>query len=161
MLSPSQKGAIAEAMIAAEAIKAGVRVWQPMVEGGRSDLLFEIAGRFVRVQCKTGNLRGQVIAVPVRTCRHTPNGYVRTMYDPSEIDAIGVYCPATDACYLLGIEDVRGRGNVYLRLARARNNQEIAITYAADHEFRGAIAQLGERLTGSQEVAGSSPASST
>jgi hypothetical protein len=49
---------------------------------------------------------------------------------------------------------------IHLRLAPARNNQEFSITYAADYEFSGAIAQLGERLRGTQEVAGSSPASS-
>ncbi len=32
---------------------------------------------------------------------------------------------------------------------------------ASDYELPGAIAQLGERLAGSQKVAGSSPASST
>jgi hypothetical protein len=45
--------------------------------------------------------------------------------------------------------------------AGVRYNQEFAITYAADYEFHGAIAQLGERLTGSQEAEGSSPSSST
>jgi PD-(D/E)XK nuclease superfamily protein len=85
---------------------------------------------------------------------------VRTTYDASEVDAIAVYCPDTERCYLLPIADIGRRGNVYLRLAPARNNQEIAITYAADYEFHGAIAQLGERLTGSQEVGGSNPPSS-
>jgi hypothetical protein len=58
------------------------------------------------------------------------------------------------------MRDVGARHVLYLRLAPARNNQEFAITYAADYEFSGAIAQLGERLHGMQEVAGSSPASS-
>src|SRR5690348_9463827 len=117
MLTPSQKGALAEAMIAAEAIKAGVRVWRPVAEGGRADLAFEIAGRFIRIQCKSGNRRGDVVTVSTRTCRSTPRGYVRTTYDASEVDAIAVYCPDTERCYLLPIADVGSRGNVYLRLA--------------------------------------------
>ena len=161
MLTPSRKGSIAEAVIAAEAVKAGIFVLRPLVEGGRYDLVFEIAGRFVRVQCKSGTRRGEVIAVGTGTCRLTPHGYVRTTYDRSEVDAIAIYCPETNGCYLMPIADVRGRANVYLRLAPARNNQEFAITYAADYEFHGAIAQLGERLTGSQEAGGSSPPSST
>ena len=79
----------------------------------------------------------------------------------SEVDAIAIYCPDNGGCYLVPLADVRGRGNLHLRLAPARNNQEFAITYAATYAFPGAIAQLGERLTGSHEVAGSSPASST
>jgi hypothetical protein len=49
---------------------------------------------------------------------------------------------------------------VHLRLAEAKNNQRAALNWAADYEFRGAIAQLEERLTGSQKVVGSSPTSS-
>ena len=49
---------------------------------------------------------------------------------------------------------------MYLRVAPAANNQKTAVNYADQYDF-GAIAQLGERVTGSHEVAGSSPASST
>jgi hypothetical protein len=160
MLTPTRKGAIAEAVIAAEAIKAGVEVLRPVAEGCRYDLAFDLGTRFVRVQCKSAPRRGDVIVVATRTCRHTPQGYVRTRYDASEVDAIAVYCPDTERCYWLPIEDVRGRWEVRLRLAQARNNQEFAISYAADYDFHGAIAQLGERVTGSHEVAGSIPASS-
>jgi hypothetical protein len=161
LMSPTKKGCVAEAVIAAEAVKAGVFVLRPVFEGGRYDLMFDIGGRLLRIQCKSAARRGEVIIVPARTCRSTPHGYVRTKYDSTEIDAIAAYCPQTDGCYFVPIADVRGRGNVYLRLTPAGNNQEFAITYAADYEFHGAIAQLGERLTGSQEVGGSSPPGST
>jgi hypothetical protein len=117
-LTPSQKGAIAEAVIAAEAIKAGVTVLRPLSEGGRYDLAFDLGDRFVRVQCKSAPRRGDVIVVATRTCRSTPQGYVRTTYTAAEVDAIAVYCPDTQACYLLPIEAVRGRWEVRLRLAR-------------------------------------------
>ena len=76
-------------------------------------------------------------------------------------DAFGIYCHETNGVLLRTHRRRTRKWEIRLRLARARNNQEIAITYAADHEFHGAIAQLGERVTGSHEVAGSSPASST
>jgi hypothetical protein len=160
-MNSTTKGSIAEAVIAAEAVKAGVFVLRPLVEGLRYDLAFDIGGRLLRIQCKAASRRGDVIVVGTRTCRHTPRGYVRTTYDASEIDAIAVYCADTDGCYLVPIDDVRGRSMLHLRLAPARNNQEFAITYAADYEFHGAIAQLGERMTGSHEVGGSSPPGST
>ncbi len=155
------KGAVAETAITLEAIRAGVAVFRPVTEGARYDLVFDVAGHLLRVQCKTGTRQGDVIVVPTRTSRHTPRGYVRTTYDASEIDAIAVYCPDSEGCYLVPMADHRGRTSMRLRLARARNNQEFAISYAADYEFHGAIAQLGERLTGSQEVGGSNPPSST
>ena len=63
--------------------------------------------------------------------------------------------------YLLPSARVAGKSEIRLRLSVARNGQRACINLAASFEFDGAIAQLGERVTGSHEVAGSSPASST
>ena len=92
----------------------------------------------MRVQCKYSARKGDVIVVRMRT----------------------THCPDLERCYLLPIGDFEGQGHAHLRLARSRNNQEQGVRMAAPYEL-GAIAQLGERLTGSQKVAGSSPASST
>jgi PD-(D/E)XK endonuclease len=51
-MNPSTKGSIAEAVIAAEAVKLGVVVLRPLVEGRRYDLMFDIDGMLLRVQCK-------------------------------------------------------------------------------------------------------------
>jgi hypothetical protein len=59
------------------------------------------------------------------------------------------------------MSDVAGLQQVHLRLTPARNGQKSCITLADNFDFEGAIAQLGERLDGIQEAAGSSPASST
>ena len=155
------KGAIAEAAIASAAIELGVFVLRPLVEGRRYDLLFDVDHRLFRVQCKWAPRRRNVIAVHLNSCRLTPGGYVRSTYDATEIDVVAVYCQELKRCYWLPIDKVAGRTGIHLRLAPAANNQEAAINYAADYELPGAIAQLGERLRGTQEVAGSSPASST
>jgi hypothetical protein len=161
MRTPSAKGGIAEAVIAAEAIKAGVFVLRPVVEGCRYDLMFDVDGLLLRVQCKWARRQGNVIVVSTRTSRLTPHGYVRTTYDPTEVDAIAAYCAELDRCYVLPIGDVAGRQAIHLRLAPASNNQEVAIRYAARYEICGAIAQLGERRAGSAKVGGSSPPGST
>ena len=90
-----------------------------------------------------------------------PHGYAYSTYDTDEIDAVAVYCQELKQTYRLPIEMVAGRRAIYLRLNRAANNQESAINYAEHHLLPGAIAQLGERLAGSQKVVGSSPTSST
>ena len=154
------KGAIAEAAIASAAIELGLFVLRPMVEGRRYDLVIDTGPRLLRIQCKWAPRRGAVIAVQLATCRHTPRGYVRSTYTADEVDGVGVYCQELKRCYYVPIEDVAGRTAIHLRLSPAANNQETAINYAADYDF-GAIAQLGERVTGSHEAAGSSPASST
>jgi PD-(D/E)XK nuclease superfamily protein len=52
-----------------------------------------------------------------------------------------------------------GQRVVHLRTRQARNGQRKRLHFAEQYRL-GAIAQLGERLAGSQKVAGSSPASS-
>ena len=160
-LTSGQKGAIAEAEIAAAAIRHGMTVLRPLNEGRRYDLALDTGTQILRVQCKWAPRKGDVIVVCARTSRFTPSvGYVRTTYDPQEIDGVAVYCPDVDECFFIPIAEMAGRGYIDLRLAPARNNQHALVTMADDYDL-GAIAQLGERLHGMQEVAGSSPASST
>jgi PD-(D/E)XK endonuclease len=155
------KGAIAEAAVTAAAVELGFVVLRPFPDGRRYDLVIDTGPRLLRVQCKWGRLKKAVIVVTLATCRYTPReGYVRTKYTAEDIDGIAVYCHDLKRCFYLPIETVSGRTGIHLRVGPAANNQEAAINFAEQFDF-GAIAQLGERSTGSAEVAGSSPASST
>jgi prevent-host-death family protein len=157
---PNHRGNVAEAAIAFEAARLGIPVFKPLYEHGRADLILQIRSRLLRVQCKSGPRNGDVVVVRCVTNRRGPEGYIRTKYTADEIDALAIYCPETGECYLLPAEMVAGRSGFHLRLAPPRNAQRASVHYAADYRL-GAIAQLGERLTGSQEVVGSSPTSST
>jgi hypothetical protein len=157
--SNARKGAIAEAAVAAEATRLGFDVYRPIAEGGRYDLIIDARGRLVRVQCKWARLLTNVVSVGLRSSRLSSRGYVRSTYDAAEIDGVAAYCGALDCCFWLPIEQFSGRTSVHLRLAAARNGQRQALNWAEQFPL-GAIAQLGERVTGSHEVAGSSPASS-
>jgi prevent-host-death family protein len=163
VLSTNQKGAIAETKIAAAATELDVPVLRPIVDHARYDLAFEIGGRLVRVQCKWGNLGdgGAVLRVNLTSSWCTPTGYERRYYGENEIDLVAVYCHELDRCYLLPSKLVAGRRCIDLRLKPPKNRQRACLNLAVDFELPGAIAQLGERLHGMQEVAGSSPASST
>lgn len=159
---PNHKGNVAELAIAAEAAKLGLSVLRPLTEHERYDLVIGVAGHLLRVQCKWGARRGDVISVRLESSYHSPTrGYVTTTYRRSEVDAVAVYCGELGRCYLLPISLVEGRGTVTLRLGRARNNQRAALNLAAEYELRGAVAQLEERVAGSDEAEGSSPSSST
>ena len=161
MSESTSKGAIAEAAITVAAVELGFVVLRPFPEGRRYDLVIDTGPDLLRVQCKWGRLKGSVIVVILATCRYTPShGYIRTRYTPEDVDGIAVYCHDLKRCYYLPIEVVAGRSGIHLRVGPAANNQRTAINFAEQYEF-GAIAQLGERVTGSHEVAGSSPASST
>ena len=158
---PNHKGNVAETAITAAATKLGIPVLRPMVEHTRYDLVFDLGPRLLRVQCKWSPLRNGVVRVPVLSVRYKMNGeQVRRQYTADEIDAIGVYCQELDECFLVPIEAIPGPGGIHLRVAPTKNNQRAALNWAADYRL-GAVAQLAERLTGSQEVRGSIPLSST
>ena len=92
---------------------------------------------------------------------------VRT-YTADQVDAIAAYCAELDRWYLIPIRFVDDQRNIHLRLAPARNNQRARVHWAHDFEMArldfttafGAVAQLGERLAGSQKATGSSPVGS-
>ncbi len=67
MPSTDQKGAIAESAIVCAALKAGVGVWKPVSDGERYDLILDVNGRLLRVQCKWAPRRGDVLSVGRRT----------------------------------------------------------------------------------------------
>jgi PD-(D/E)XK endonuclease len=75
--------------------------------------------------------------------RHTPReGYVRTKYERGEVDLVGVYCGATDRCYLLPERLFVGKNVAHLRLVAPKNGQRSCINLAEQYEFDGAVAQL-------------------
>jgi PD-(D/E)XK nuclease superfamily protein len=162
VLNPNMKGAIAEQVISAEATKLGIIVSRPNVDA-RYDLIFDTGSLLLRVQCKCGALHRDagIIKVNLETSWCTPTGYARSSYEAGEIDLFAVYCAEQNGCYLLPADRLAGRRAISLRLSEPRNKQRACVNLASDFSFDGAIAQLGERVTGSHEVAGSSPASST
>jgi prevent-host-death family protein len=161
VLGPNEKGDIAEAEIAAAAIRAGCVVSRPLTDHPPYDLVIEAGTQPLRVQCKWASLSDGVIQVRLRRCSHSPTrGYIRSSYRPDEIDAIGAYCDAVDRCFLIPAGVVEGQDWLSLRVEPTRNGQRAAIHFAAEFELPGAIAQLGERGAGSAEVVGSSPTGS-
>jgi prevent-host-death family protein len=153
-------GAIAETAVAAEAIQLGFDVYRPIVDGGRCDFLFEVQGQPLRVQCKSAPMRRDVVVVRARTCRRGPNGFVHGVYSSHEVDVIAAYCPELKRCFAVPITTFGAGGTVYLRLTPTRNGQRAGLHFADDYPL-GAVAQLAERLGGTQEARGSNPLSST
>jgi antitoxin (DNA-binding transcriptional repressor) of toxin-antitoxin stability system len=160
-LTTNQKGAIAELKIAAAALDLDIPVLKPFSEHARYDLMFDLGDGVVRVQCKWARREGEVVIVRVTAQRISTRGRIITTYGAHEIDAVAGYCAALDQCYLLPAHLVAGMSEIRLRLSPPRNAQRAWIHWASDYYLSGAIAQLGERGTGSAEVGGSNPPSST
>ena len=167
MLTTNEKGLLAENAVIRECVLHEIEVAVPLNDA-RYDLIFDLDGRLLRVQCKWAVRFGDVVVFRGYTSRRGPNGMIVRRYTAEEVDLFAGYCEELRTCYLLPAAEFAAKRTVHLRLAPSRNNQVAGINWARDFEFaatlsrlNGPIAQLGERLAGSQKVAGSSPAGST
>jgi hypothetical protein len=110
MLTTDEKGSIAESEVVCASIRLGIGVWKPVRSGERCDLIFDVGGTLIRVQCKWAVRRGEVILVRCYSCRRTREGFVKHTYTRQEVDAIAAYCPDLDRCYFLPLDRFcRGR----------------------------------------------------
>jgi hypothetical protein len=167
MLTTNQKGTLAEAKIAAVAAELGLGIARPL-DDERYDLILDLRPALIRVQCKWATRIGDVVSARLYTNRRGREGLITRRYNPGEFDAFGLYCLDNDRCYLLPAQEFVVYRQIHLRLGPSLNNQALRIRWARDYEFGatlprlpGPIAQLGERLSGTQKVAGSIPAGST
>ena len=168
MLTTDQKGNIAEAAVALSAAKLGFDVYRPITEGGRYDLIIDAGDRLLRVQCKWAARNGDVIVLRSYSARRSVGGkLINRHYTRDEVDMFAAYSPDLDQCFLIPPELWERRRQVYLRLSPTLNNQSRGVHWAKDFELAatlgalGAVAQLGERESGTLEVTGSSPVGST
>jgi PD-(D/E)XK endonuclease len=162
-MTTDQKGAIAEAAVALAAMKLGVDVYRPLGEGGRYDLILDVGGDLLRVQCKWVTRRNGVLTVFCMSNRRAAEGFRRRTYSADEVDAIAAYCLELDRCFLIPISLVASRPSFALRIEPCRNNQKRRINWADDFDFvatiarQGAVAQLEERPDGIRKARGSNP----
>ena len=160
-LTTDQKGSLAEMAIATEATRFGIAVCKPLTDGHAYDLIFDVAGSLLRVQCKWARREGEVVNVlAIRSRRIAGGGIRRSTYTADEVDVVAAYCAELDRCFAVPIGLFGGSGGLYLRLSEPRNGQKAGLHFADEFPL-GAIAQLEERAAGSRKVVGSSPTSST
>src|SRR5829696_2623861 len=90
-MTTTQMGAIAKAATTYHATELGIVV---LGRGPPYDLVLDTGDLLVRTQCKWARRKGNVVVIRVRTCRHTPNGYVRGTCSASEVDGVAAWGPA-------------------------------------------------------------------
>jgi hypothetical protein len=131
---PVDVGERSEAIIFAELIKRGHRVLIPYGTNHRYDLVVDVGGRFLRVQCKTGRLRGGVVRFNTASTRANTLRAFTTPYDADQIDLFLIYCPDTDRVYALDVGEAAS-SNGCLRVDPTANGQAKGIRWAAEHEL--------------------------
>jgi PD-(D/E)XK endonuclease len=143
MMTTDQKGGVAELAIALAAVRLGVDVYRPVVEGERYDLIFGFGSKLVRVECKWATLEGDVIVIRCYSSRRGRDGFLKRRYEPGEIDAFAAYCPANDTCYFLPYDLFARRTHISLRLNPTRNHQSAGVNWASSYEFEATLEPSG------------------
>jgi hypothetical protein len=141
VLTSDQKGAIAEAAIAAAAVKLDIGVYRPLTVE-RYDLIFDLRPELVRVQCKWAARHGDVLVVRCGSCRRGRDGFIRRRYTTDEVDAIAAYCLELDRCYFLPLDRFPRSSAIQLRVGPTKNNQRLAVNWAAEFEFGATLGAL-------------------
>lgn len=105
----------------------------PFGQNQRYDLVLEIDGSFVRVQCKTGRLRNGCIDFNARSTRVNTKRAVTHDYR-GQIELFMVHCPETGGTYAVPVgEATRSHGT--LRVDPTANAQEKRVRWAREYEL--------------------------
>jgi len=115
---------------------AGHVIPVPFGENTRYDLIADDGERLLRVQCKTGRLRGGgVVFRPSSSyAHHASPRVIRRRYE-GEIDYFGVCCVDNGGVYVVPIGDVTTTWMATLRVEPARNGQRKRIRLASDYQI--------------------------
>ena len=128
------KGDISELRVAVALTEAGYAVSKPLGENQRYDLVADDGTRLLRVQVKSGRIRGGVI---VFSCCSW-HGHRRTVLSSrpytGQIDLLAVYCADNGKVYLVPEAELT-RTQSHLRLVPPRNNMVKTIRWASKYEL--------------------------
>jgi PD-(D/E)XK endonuclease len=133
---PVAKGNRTEARILAALLERYDTVLLPYGGNCRYDLAIDDGGHLLRVQCKTGRIRGsRLVFTTCSSLAHRKPGTHPAYH--GQADFFGVWCPATKTAYLVPVADV-GDTLGTLRIDPTKNNQVAGIRWAKDYELTGA-----------------------
>jgi hypothetical protein len=125
---PVDTGLRSEVALTNAFVQLGYAVFLPVGHNHRYDLVLEVDGRFVRVQCKTGRLRDGVIRFNTVSTRSNRTDVLRRGYE-GEVDAFAIWCPQNEMGYFVPVGDLpTGIGT--LRVAPAANHQRRGVRWA-------------------------------
>jgi PD-(D/E)XK endonuclease len=133
--SLKRKGDLAELKVAADLADRGCQVSFPFGEDCDYDLIADLGGVIHRVQVKYTESDGRIIVIRCRSHSLTKGKVRQTKYYTAKtIDWIAVYDRTSDRCYYCPASELgTGRSDLSLRLAPARNGQQVGIRLASEY----------------------------
>jgi hypothetical protein len=130
---PVDVGLRTEGAILGALVRRGYLVLVPFGQNQRYDLVLDMDGKFVRVQCKTGRLRNGCVVFSAQSVRSNTRKAVFRHYK-DDVELFLVHCPDTGGIYAIPIEEVT-RSHGTLRIDPTSNGQEKYVRWARDYEL--------------------------
>jgi PD-(D/E)XK endonuclease len=130
---PVDVGTRTEGAILSELLRRGYSVLLPFGPNQRYDLVLDIDGSFMRVQCKTGRLRNGCVMFPAYSMRSNTRKSWRRDYK-DDVELFLVYCPETGGIYAIPIEEATHTHGT-LRIDPTANGQDKGVRWARDYEL--------------------------
>lgn len=119
--------------VLAKLLKNNKSVLIPFGDKDRYDLVVDDGG-FKRIQCKTGRIRKGSLVFDTKTVvRKAGGGWRKKLYDSTEIECFGVFCPEIDKVYIIPV-DVVAKYTACLRVDVPKNAQLKKIVWAKNFE---------------------------
>lgn len=112
MDTTQQKGKITELHCIMDLIQLGIKTLTPVDDSSKYDVVADLNGRFVRIQCKTArwakDTAKKEIAFEIATNRQTTNTVTTTRYKYTKEDIDYFYTWFNGQGYLVSIEEASG-----------------------------------------------------
>jgi len=131
------RGDIAEAAVLHALTAAGLVVLMPFGRFGPYDLVAEVEpGHFVRIQVKSGRMRGGCVEF---NCRGTDHGAGSGCY-AGRADVFAVHVHGTGEQFIVPVAQARA-SKMYLRTVPAANRQVRGVRHAEEYRLSRWVAQ--------------------
>ena len=138
-MNTKHKGDASSAAILAALVALGQTVSVPWGENAAYDLVLDTGGTLLRVQCKTGRLRGGRIVFQTSSVYRVGGRYTKFAYG-DRVDRWAVYCPDNGKVYLIPAADVPNASQATLHLeapkVRNRYGYKLAAAYEVQKDTR-------------------------
>ena len=116
-----------------ELVRRGYNVLVPFGTNQRYDLVLDLDGEFVRVQCKTARIERACVAFSTQSVRSNRHRTFTRGYQ-GDAELFLVFCRANGCIYAVPVEEAP-RGHMYLRVGPTRNGQTEGVRWAKDYEL--------------------------
>lgn len=118
-MNTKEKGELSQLNLELKLLQRGYTILEPFGDSQRYDFVVEKDGKFERIQCKTGRLRGG--SVVFSSCSSNHRNGKKYPY-ANQIEYFGIYCPDLDSCYLIPEKSVTNKDTCRLRVDMPRKN---------------------------------------